>query len=68
MANGNLHVHTVDTDTLAGGLTLICPGGLPALAGTRGRRFASRKARNRTLVSAALNRTEDRIVSVRRSR
>ncbi len=65
MANGNFYVHAVDGDTSAGELIPFCPGGLPALAGTRQmRRFAVRKARMHTFISAALDRT-DRIVSVR---
>jgi hypothetical protein len=56
-------------DKSAGGLIRFCPGGLPALAGTRHERlFAARNARMRYFISAALDRTEDRIVSVQRSR
>jgi hypothetical protein len=66
MANGSFHVHAADGDTSAGGLIRTCPGGLPALAGTRQiRGFAVRNAR--IFVSAALDRT-DGIVSTRRSR
>jgi hypothetical protein len=67
MGNGNFHVHAVDIDKSTGGLMLTCPGGLPALAGTRhGHQFAARHPRMRTFISAALDRT-DGIVSVRRS-
>jgi hypothetical protein len=66
MANGNLQ-HAVDIETSAGGLIRSCPGGLPALAGTRHEHlFAARKPRMRPFLSAALDRT-DRIVSVHRS-
>ncbi len=62
MANGNRDVHAVDSDTSAGELIASCPGGLPALAGTRHERgFAVG-----TFISAALDRT-DGIVSVQRS-
>jgi len=68
MANGNLDVHAGNIDESAGGLIWLCPGGLPALAGTRhGRQFAARNARMRSFISAALDRT-DRIVSAQRSR
>jgi hypothetical protein len=67
MATGNLHAHAVDFDKSAGGLIWFCPGGLPALAGTRHeRQFAARRARMPSFISAALDRT-DRIVSVQRS-
>jgi hypothetical protein len=67
MPNGNRCVRAnADIDTSAGGLIWFCPGGLPALAGTRHeQRFAARKARMRSFISAALDGTEDRIVSVR---
>jgi hypothetical protein len=65
MANGNFDVHAADGDTTAGELILFCPGGLPALAGTRHERhFALRNPRMRIFVSAALDRT-DRLVAVR---
>jgi len=68
MPNGNLHGHAVTSYESAGEPILTCPGGLPALAGTRHeRRFAARNPRMRTLISAALDRT-DRIVSAQRSR
>jgi hypothetical protein len=67
MANGNLDVHA-NGEKSAGELTLFCPGGLPALAGTRHeRQFALRNTRMRTFISAALDRT-DGIVSAHRSR
>ena len=68
MANGHLYVHAIDGDTSAGELIPFCPGGLPALAGTRRERaFAVRNARTHAFISAALDRT-DRIVSALRSR
>jgi hypothetical protein len=69
MANGNFHMHAADGDTSAGELIPFRPGGLPAPAGPRGGRpFAPRKTRMRIFISAALGRTEDRIVSALRSR
>jgi hypothetical protein len=68
MANGNLHAQPADGDQSAGELISFLPGGLPALAGIRReRKFASRNARKRTLIPAALDRT-DRSVSAQRSR
>jgi hypothetical protein len=68
MANGHLDVHAGDSDKSAGALIRSCPGGLPALAGTRRERvFAVRNAHMRTFISAALDRT-DGIVSARQSR
>jgi hypothetical protein len=62
MGNGDLYVHAVS------GLIWFCPGGLTALAGTRReQQFAARHARMTNFISAALDRTEDRIVSVQRS-
>jgi hypothetical protein len=67
MATGNLHAHAVDFDKSAGELIAFCPGGLPALAGTRHQRqFAARKVRRPAFISAALDRT-DGLVSVQRS-
>jgi hypothetical protein len=68
MANGNCDVHAVDSKS-AGGLISCCPGGLPALAGTRqDRRLAACVPRMPIFISAALDRTEATIVPVRRSR
>jgi hypothetical protein len=65
MANGNLLLHAADTS--AGELIPLCPGGLPALAGTRHEgEFAAGFPRMNPFISAALDRT-DRIVPVRRS-
>ena len=67
MANGNFYV-CADNDTSAGEPILTCPGGLPALAGTRREwAFAVRNARMHAFISAALDRT-GRIVSALRSR
>jgi hypothetical protein len=63
MEYGYIHAHAVDIDTSAGELNLFCPGGLPAFAGTRHeRQFVAH-----TFISAALDRTKARIVSVQRS-
>ena len=62
-------LYAVDIDTSTDGLTWFCPGGLPALAGTRhGRQFAARSLRIRSFISAALDRAEGGIVSAQRSR
>ena len=68
MANGNFHVYAVDTES-TGGLICFCPGGLPALAGTRHeRQCAPRNPRMRIFISAALDRTETRIVPAQHAR
>ena len=64
MANGNFYV-CADNDTSAGELIWSCPGGLPALAGTRRERaFAVHNARMHAFISAALDRA-DWLVAVR---
>jgi hypothetical protein len=66
MANGNFDLHAVDFES-TGGLIRFCPGGLPALAGTRHERwFAVRVSRMRIFISAALDRTDE--VLAQRSR
>jgi hypothetical protein len=68
MANGNFHMRAVDLES-TGGLICFCPGGLPALAGTRQeRQFVARNPRMPIFISAALDRTETRIASAQHSR